>query len=654
MSFGETQNLLSSRRVQPYYVYYSKVAAKRLKYYSHVSILLAILVSISLHIPFGNFWWNILLTAIIRGPVLLIALLLIRLMRNLNLTVDYSRLKTFGSHLLRVLTSREFFISFGFLAASGILIATLYIFQLSLKDNYYFLSKEYQKKPVINDEWVYYWFYVIFASFVYAAQHFIFQRNRLSFYYGISKMRPEDGLFKYLPKVFGASFILNTFTAICGPLAYLFVRSIIYKSCWVLIAILGLDQNVPRYSISVKGFSQNTYLSGHLFFSWELMNYVYNVYATIGCLDGKKPISAYSSDPVNTLLLGLRDVDPKHSVARLSAFQELAYIATTKEPEGAKVRHAVYNARSKAGFIWPAILYECTLIIKETTDRINYRSRHDREAWKRKEISVKEEYKTSLEVNDEIFGNSVTSSPIRNGDFGLASITKYDQYKERFGDDQASRKGRASQGFYNNALLSLVTSLKSLIDSHNQAIKKSHITLHFQKFFKEMTAFYQKCYDDLLESNFGVFFRITLKRDTESRVVNPVNYGNSVIAVSNLIMHAVEEDKTRTITSNHISEILVSLERAISACTFYTEFPPSSIYRPMNLNLDSRKLNNNLIALLHDLTLDEFFSICMKYNYKLNDLVLPPKTFKLAKWVIDVAIAQQQKQRKDNKSAIII
>ena len=45
---------------------------------------------------------------------------------------------------------------------------------------------------------------------------------------------------------------------------------------------------------------------------------------------------------------------------------------------------------------------------------------------------------------------------------------------------------------------------------------------------------------------------------------------------------------------------------------------------------------------LHDLSMHEFYEICIRFNGKLNDLILTPRTYKLVKWVIDKEIAIQQ------------
>ena len=51
---------------------------------------------------------------------------------------------------------------------------------------------------------------------------------------------------------------------------------------------------------------------------------------------------------------------------------------------------------------------------------------------------------------------------------------------------------------------------------------------------------------------------------------------------------------------------------------------------------------------LHDLSMHEFYEICIRFNGKLNDLILTPRTYKLVKWVIDKEIAIQQEIQNKN------
>jgi Nucleoporin protein Ndc1-Nup. len=361
------------------------------------------------------------------------------------------------------------------------------------------------------------------------------------------------------------------------------------------------------------------------------------VYATIGCLDGKKPISTYSSDPINTLLSGLRNVDPEQQLCRLTAFQELAYLATTSEPEGVKLRTAIYNARSRRGFVWPAILDECSLIIKEITAAINYRSTSDLHTLRQKQIQIKQELSGSSigrTVDDsDIFGNSFITSPIKSNSPGIQTYSEAKQPKKSLLDSY----------WYQLIEKQAIKPLQKLVSNLVSGKKSSNST--FAPIKNILVRIENTCliYNErFLSSSGGLLFRTTLKRDTESRVVNAVSFGNAVIAISNLLIHSIEEDKNSTVTNNHIRDILELLEKPVRATSNYTDYLPASIILSTRQRENPKLIKNHLVAVMHDLCMHEFFQICVRFNFKLNDLVLNPRTYKLAKWVIDVAIAQQQ------------
>lgn len=649
MSFRPRSNSLTTKKASTYQTYFGKVLAKRLKYLNNINGLLAIILSISLRLPYGKFWWNLILTFILRGPLIFVALFIIKLSRDNNSTVEFSPYKTLGLQVAKTLVTRKFVLTLALYGISTYIFTSLFIFQLPFTFDYYLLSKEYQQKPLLNDEWIYYWFYSFYLALAYSAQYLIFQRNRLQFQYGVTKVRPEDALLRKIPKLIGNTIVLNSVIGISGPILYFFLRSIIYKINWFTIVLMGLDAKVPSYHVSLKTMIHISYVSAQIIFAWEIVNHVYNVYATIGCLDGSKPISTYSSDPINTLLSGLRNVDPENQLSRLTAYQELAYIATTNDAEGVKLRNAIYNAHSKGGFIWPAILDECSLTIKEVTLRINYRSASDMKVLKQKEISVKDDFRISSKANDEIFGNSFTLSPTPNSQSSpLTNVKKYDETNKPKQDPAAPNiKSSPVYKFVELQIITPVISvLSSWLDVTNADASKSSYLNYFTKVLNEIKSVYAEYRNQFLKTHIGIFFRITIKRDTETRIINPVNFGNAVIAITNLTIHAIEEDKNSTVTNSHISEILSLLERPIRAGSNYTDMLPSSVYLTPEQKGDNILTKNHLIALLHDLTMNEFFQVCIKYNYKLNDLVLSSRAFKLAKWVIDVAIAQQQQNHK--------
>ncbi|KAF3993313.1 hypothetical protein FT663_00587 [Candidozyma haemuli var. vulneris] len=637
------------KRITSYQYYFKKVYEKRLRYWNKISFLLAIAASAILAFPYISIWWNIVYTITFRAPLIYLALYFVKLCRNFNSTVEYSSNKTLAQQIARSVFTRRYVTSLLFYLGSSYVIYALFMLQLPLRSQYSIVAKEFRKRPAINDEWVYFWFHAYFVALLYTVQHIVFQRNRLQFRYGINHIKPDSVLFSKLPALLGHASLFNTVSSISSPIIYWVIRSIIYKINWLFFAMLSLDSTIPRFHIGFWTLINISFVSFFVFLLWEIVNHVYDTYATIGCLDGKKPISNYSPDPISSILSCLRDVDAENQISRLTAFQELAYLATTNDPEGAKRRKAIYSAHSVAGFVWPAILDECALVIKETSSRVNYRSQSDMKALRGSQPPSKPEEPLNETKDSFLFGNSFNTS---TADTTQPMVDASSSPLRRY-EDVAPSSSSLYTRLQNNALGRhiinhlVIPTQKFLAAYLNPQTSKSRSKTVTDK-LALIQQYYAKYRNELLESSIGVFFRITLKRDTESRVVNPVNYGNAVIALSGILIHAVEEDRNNTVTGAHISEVLNLLERPIRACANYTDMLPASVYLTKEQRENEQATKRHLVALLHDLTIQEFFQLCVKYNHKLNDLSLSSRAFKLAKWVIDASIAQQQKEKESS------
>lgn len=623
--------------LQTYQFYFDKVLNKRLKFIKNVALIIAIVISITLSLPYGKFWWNMALI-VVRVPVLCLALLLIQRSRQKFSTVEFTKYKTFSEQIVRSVLSMKYAQVVLFYGLSALFVHLIFIFQLPLRSQYYALSKEYRQKPLVNDEWVFFWVSPVILGGLYGAIHLVFQRNILPFKYGVNRSSPDENLLNRLPRLFLNSLLMTTMSVILSPLIYLFIRPLIYKLTIVLTFLMGLDTSIPPTNFSIRSIANIMFVTFHVVFLWEAINHSYNVYATIGCMDGKKLISSYSADPIGTLLTGLKNAQPQYQLSRLTAFQELAYIATAKDADGVKLRTSVYNARSKNGMLWPAILKECSLVIKETTARINYRSPRDLKAL---QDSVKEQDRSNTPAYDDssIFGNSI---------FVNAESVPYKDKVNNFDHPHPKKeKGKTQQFLENQVMTPLKSVLFTMFDS---MVPTDIISSKTCAIFKDFVTISEHFYTDFLSSKLGIFFRVTLKRDTESRVLNPVNYGNAVIALSNFMLHSLDEDKNFFILNDStLREVLELLEIPIRSTSNYIDFLPHLVYILKENQGNKKYLCDHLVTLLHDLTMNEFYKICIKFNYKLNDLILNARTFKLAKWVVDVAIAQQQQNHRQER-----
>lgn len=679
---------MASPSVTSYHSIYTKVERKRLKYVNKIGVLVALGIGISLSLPSSlskspsdinksagtgaansgkssvatsSFWWSCILgTFIYRAPIIFLAIFLVKLARQFDTTVLFSKHKTLVSQTIHSVLSKKFLV-----VALYYILSSLLIFLCSYIQNpipVYLVAKEYRQKDFLNDDFVYFAFSSVFLAVLYSVQHLALQRNRLNlFKYGVAKIRPSilESILKPIPRLIVIS-LISTFAVsfvFCPAFYYLFgAGRFIYRLNWLTLVIVGLDTELHSTGFASKWqiAKQILWCSFHVILSWELINHYYNVYSSIGCLDGKKSISSYSSDPLNTLISGLRDYS--NELTRLTAFQELAYISTTTMNDDViKLRHAIYNANSnKFGPIWSIIFEECSLIIRETCLRVNYRSVSD---LNRQQQHTKEQLQNSANAAAVLAARSISnvSASEKTDIFGNSTAAATSQKTNSIGMKRYSEnspspttvpaKDKPHKETPKNVLFTYVGIIRSHFNTFYTQLNKLGAKTVLPPIFKSIYTLYHTKYiqfrDEIISTPIGIVFRVSLKRDCESRIIDPITFGNAVISVSHLLIRANEEDRRGAIQNHDIADVLTLLERPIRAMNNYTELLPPSIDLS-SLQRKSLELSKqHLIALLHDLSIKEFFDICVKYNSKLNDLILSPRVFKLAKRVIDAAIAQR-------------
>lgn len=628
--------------VTTYLSIFNQTHQKRLRYVNRVIFLVAALASVLLRLPFKNSRWSVLMF-LYQLLLLAIALLLVKFSRNANSVVEYLRAKTMADQVRTSVVSRLFLITSGYYLASAALFFGAYILQLPLLGQYYVLSKEFRKLPAVNDQWVYFWFHGAVCAAAYACQQLILQRNRLRFKYGVSSVKPRTVMFVNGPVIVGTSLLFTGIMAVACPLLYIWSRSVIYKLNWLTFTLLSLDSNMPPRHIGVSNLLSVSFASFVLFLTWEFINHVYETYATVGCLDGKRLISSQSTTPAETLLLGLRDVSEANQLARLTAFQELAFIASNDSPESLEARKSIYSIGTASRPIWLAFLDECSLVIDESNLRINFRTKEDLEALKNLDISTSDEMNDDKNKDSLIFGNSTQP---KSPSASTQSIPDNGGKNEIKAETASKVKESNSKSSFASYFSAIKKHAWNFMYEKNKSPTKA---LPLTQVMKNISLRKQM----ILESQYGVFFRTTLQRDAESRVLNPVNCGNAIVSLSGILLHAVEEDRSDVVTDQHISEVFNLLERPIRSCTNYINVTPASVYLSESQRKSTTERSHLVIALLHDIAMREYVNLCIKYNFKLNDLLLTPKAFKLAKWVIDASIAQQLQQKQQQISSFI-
>lgn len=628
-------------KVLTYLSLFEQVQRKRLRYVNRVIIPLACVISFLLKAPYKDARGSLLLW-LFQMPCLCISFILIKLCRNLNYKIEYLRAKSVFQQVKDSIASRNFLITTTYFTVSAILFYGTFLCQLPLLLEYYVLSKEFRKKPVVNDQWIYFWFHGIFCAIVYSCQHLIFQRNRLRFKFGVSYVKPQTVVFTNLPRIFFTTILITVYVSFTSPIIYAWARPLIYKLNWIVFFVISLDTNIPPLEIGFQNYFSVSFAGFLLCLSWEIVNHVYAIYASIGCLDGKTLICSKSLNPLETLILGLRDVTPQNQLSRVTAFQELAYISSNDNLACVGLRKSLFATSRNRTSLWSAILDECTLLINEASLRINYRTKADLDALKSLG-EIDSQNPGDKKTNQErIFGNSEVVQPLEK-----QALRSEGPISEKSKDSIPTIVLKPNKGFWTLKVFELIK--KYIWNFIYSPSESSSVHLNIQA----LRDWIHSQEQHFLSSNFGLPFRINLKQDAMSRMLEPIKCGNAIIALSGILLHAVEEDRYNTVTDQSISEVFNLLERPIRSCTNYINVPPASVFLTEAQKKSPENRNHLFIALLHDLAMREFINLCIKYNYKLNDLLLTPKAFKLAKWVIDASIAQQLQQNQSRAANLL-
>lgn len=597
---------------------FNLVYAKRMRFVVNVCLLLAFSLALLLFSPFHNFWQTLALAITVRAPVLAIALVLIRLAHLKLVSVKLSPHKTLAGQIMGSVTSRHWLHALVYFTLLALIWNSTYLFLLQILTNSIITPVEYGAMRILREDCVYFCFHSAWIAFIYASLFIIFQRNKVSIKFGLAHILPDNTLFSHMPIVAINAVLLTIAAAILAPVSYFLSRSLILV---ILNQFLGhFDITAGTVSYSWSTYFRVVYSCSYMLLAWEAVHHCYIVYASIGCLDGTKPISSYSSDPVQSLVLALLLTESNcKPLARVTAFQELAWIATSDAKEAIFLRNAMFAACTPSGPVWDVIASECFAIIRDTTSLVNYRSNSDVAA-----MTVPS-HPLFSPPSDFVFGNAHSRKPLMPHDEGISPFPREDRHY-------------ASSGHW---LLDYIKSLSSA-SSSGQISNRSRQSIASHLVSSVITKA-KRLYSRFLDLWPGLFFRVTPRRDATLRVPIPSIFGNAVLGISHLLVHSISHDKLHVVLDLHVRDVLQVLEVPIRAFGNYTEHLPPLVYVSKHSSLVP---HTHIIAQLHQLCLQQFFMVCVKFSYKLNDLSLNFRTHQKAKEMIELAIAEQKSKRR--------
>ncbi|ODV94532.1 hypothetical protein PACTADRAFT_76168 [Pachysolen tannophilus NRRL Y-2460] len=543
-------------KIQPvfYRKLYYTILNKRMKFYIRLLFALSVLFSISMTFYISSFQ---IFMVPIGSLVIFSGFIMIKSSRDINVVVENdSNYLNFASQAIGELINKKFFNTLLSYTISSFCSHLIICYSESF--GYYTPLPTRTIKPSFNDQFVYLWYHCTLVSIVYSIQHAIFLKDKLYFKYGVDRLDPREHILKNHLLLLKNALYLTVFLSVLNPVIYILQRDFIYKILlYPIYWIFNLNYKVPPLKFTLSLYWKLIINNFFIFYSWELINRIYDVYSTIGCIHNSNPISQYSNDPINTLLTGLRDY--KNPLVRLVAFQELLHIVTIEEDP--KFKRMIYNSHFKHTYVWPMILNECSIVIKDTCKRIQSRRPVLQENILSKIPIVNNKPKKTRknEVAKPIFGSSFSNIDEDSND----SIDHYSL----------------------DPVDLLVSKSEKNHDENKAKIINDDISpIDLTKTFEPIVKSFDQYYLELLNSSIAYPFRPTLEREISTRILNPVNFGNCIIIIGTTLINEYDN----TVTGQEMLSLLMLVYNVTQ--DFIRDFKISN--------------NNNLISIFNELTAD--------------------------------------------------
>lgn len=617
---------------------YNNAFQNRMRYYYRLSAIVAFVVSLLLTIPFQTQW--------IFFPVKFLCLwfgyLILQQARTVTISIDSSTAGNYIQKLISIFSSWKSYILFGSFLANSMFVSWIIYLQSDSTLNYYIETPTKTIKPFINDNFAFFCFFTVVAPIFYCFNFLINEKYVLDIPIGTFRQEPVDYL-KKLPhlKILLVSILRSLFSFLILPLIYhIFFRNLFFHIVLKpLVIFFSLNSQLPRADVNFNLLFKIVFYSWVTFLSLDILNELFNAYASVGCLVVNKPISHHSTTPVQTLLSGMKDYD--NPLVRLTAYQELTYLSTSKD---FKDRSIFYR-----GDNWTFILSEYYFVLINAAKA----ARSDLKITKKSD-SLHQIKVQNLKKQTSLFGNlnSYKNDLDFDFDFEIKDLTNSNGRSQGDKDhDTTIVKGDNEDIFTKPQLNEKISILESKYDSLvtlgydlvNRILEKIEFLL--SKYFESDTNKNNSNKEnDSIKLQLNVLFNDlskltrhlifgTIEEQSNKRIPNKSIVGFSIISLTEILINSKIEDKNKIVTST-LTECLTLLTKVYKGTSEFLNNPPSEI--------DSN--NECSIKIINDLAIGSFFKLVIYYNNSLNDLLLAPEVFKLAQWCTDMALEQQREQ----------
>lgn len=599
---------------QQYHVLAAKVHRQRLSFYNRIAALGSLLLTFIIGV---NYFERMLLPLIVL--VIWGVFVLFRYSLDLSVEVQGSKASNRLESIIVNVFSKRFALIFSVVWLNFVIISSINHFQPKNTPWIYHETPTNTIKPFLNGNFTMFLFNTFVFSLIFTWVFIIGERYRLD-YKELSYRQEPIAYLKGLPFLeitigtLGACFIIS----ISLPILFWGLKDILFNVVmYPTVLFFGLNSNQAKDSSSMKTFINDTFINIMIYILLTSLTYLYNAYATVGCLVVDKPISSYSETPFLTLVNGLNDLD--HPLARLTAFQELLFIATTPN---IKTRDVIYRSGN-----WAVLLDIFGFILSNTAKS----ARSDLP----KRIITDDVKSKNVANQVSIFGNlSAYKNTFDDGSINIKNDLLDD------GDITIIKRGGDPSELFQKKTIIEANKPKDELNSIKRMIIKwvnsmenqlNDLVLQYQNKISNLikngsTSNQVKIINSILTSIHSLFYG-NPQYQAQKRLQNKYIVELSVESLTEIMIHCKGEEQ-KDIVYNTLTESLILLAKVYKGTSQFIKNYPNS--------------DDNDISELNQLTIKNFYKLVVFYNSCLNDLILPPEVFKLAKWCTDLAVEMEK------------
>lgn len=639
LSIKQSTNRIGRRESQfkTYSSLYDNFFHKRMKFYHRLSALIAAIFTLILSVPFGGR----LIFYPIKFLLIWFGFFLLQQARVCTIQTESSKAGNHIEKVVSILSSKKSYILICAFMINSCIVSSIIFSQSGSSLSCYIETPTKTIKPFLNDNFAFFCFFTLISSVVYSFDFLVSEKFTLHFPIGTFRQEPIEYL-KALPhlRIIILSLLKTIVLSLISPLVYhIFFRNLFFKFFLKpLVIFLDLNKQLPRSDFNIFTLSTILIYLWISFLSLDILNECFNAYAMVGCLVVQKPISHYSETPIQTLISGLKDT--KNQLVRLTAYQELTYLSTSSD---FKDRESFYRADN-----WSLILgeYYFVLINAAKSARLGLPKIEKNDVFRNEKLE-------KLKKQASIFGNM--SNYENNLDFDFEFEIKDGKFKrtsekdEDNGDVTVIKQGNEAI-FKNPDEREKIKSFESQYDvlltsSHdylNKLTKKMEVV--FKEYFKYDPTKENKDSNSIKYQLYILFKDLskfanhlifgTIEEQANKRVPNKELVGFAIISLTEMMIRSKTEDKNNSVQGTLV-ECLTLLTKVYKGTSEFINSPPAEI----------DENHPNSIMIVNELSLSYFFKLVIYYNNVLNDLLLPPEVFRLAKWCTDMALEQQKEQK---------